>query len=58
MAVIKVNPHMDITSLIASDRVGEGDVVLLEEGIYFQSVNVMKDNIRIVAQGPGVIFDG
>jgi len=58
VAVIKVNPHMDITSLIASDRVGEGDVVLLEEGIYFQSVNVMKDNIRIVAQGPGVIFDG
>lgn len=58
MAVINVNPLMDITSLINSDRVNEGDVLLLEEGIYFQSVAVLKNNIRIVAKGPGVIFDG
>jgi len=58
LAVIKVNPLMDITSLINSDRVNEGDVLLLEEGIYFQSVAVLKNNIRIVAKGPGVIFDG
>jgi len=36
LAVIKVNPLMDITSLINSDRVNEGDVLLLEEGIYFK----------------------
>jgi hypothetical protein len=58
LAVINVNPLMDITSLINSDRVNEGDVLLLEEGIYFQSVAVLKNNIRIVAKGPGVIFDG
>lgn len=49
---------MDITALINSDRVNEGDVLLLEEGIYFQSVAVTKNHIRIVAKGPGVIFDG
>lgn len=56
MAVIKVTPIMDITALIASDNVNEGDVLLLEEGIYFQTVNILKDNIRIVAKGPGVIL--
>ena len=58
LAVINVNPLMDITSLINSDNVNEGDVLLLEEGIYFQSVAVLKNNIRIIAKGPGVIFDG
>lgn len=58
MAVINVTPLMDITALIASNNVIEGDVLLLEEGIYFESVNVTKDFIRIVAKGPGVIFDG
>ncbi|NLK45001.1 MAG: hypothetical protein GX300_11490 [Tissierellia bacterium] len=58
MAVINVTPLMDITALIASDNVNEGDVLLLEEGIYYQTVNILKDNIRIVAKGPGVIFDG
>jgi hypothetical protein len=42
LAVINVNPLMDITSLINSDRVNEGDVLLLEEGIYFQSIAVLK----------------
>ena len=58
MAVIKITPLTDISALIASDNVNEGDVLLLEEGIYFQTVNIFKNNIRIVAKGPGVIFDG
>ncbi|NLC96848.1 MAG: hypothetical protein GX077_01810 [Tissierellia bacterium] len=58
MAVINVTPLMDITALINSASVNEGDVLLLEEGIYFQSVAVTKNNIRIIAKGPGVIFDG
>jgi len=58
MAVINVTPFTDITALIASDNVNEGDVLLLEEGIYFQTVNISKNNIRIAAKGPGVIFDG
>ncbi|HHY91515.1 MAG TPA: hypothetical protein GX503_07585, partial [Clostridiales bacterium] len=41
-----------------SNSVNEGDVLLLEEGIYFQAVAVTKNYIRIVAKGPGVIFDG
>ncbi|HHY81997.1 MAG TPA: hypothetical protein GX505_04875 [Clostridiales bacterium] len=58
MAVINITPFTDITELIASDRVNAGDVLLLEEGIYFQNVIITKDNIRIIAKGPGVIFDG
>lgn len=58
MAVIKVTPLTDISALVTSDNVSEGDVLLLEEGIYFQTVNITKNNIRIVAKGPGVIFDG
>ncbi|NLX70242.1 MAG: hypothetical protein GX024_05015 [Clostridiales bacterium] len=58
MAVINVTPLDDITALIASDNVNEGDVLLLEEGNYFQTVNILKNYIRIVAKGPKVIFDG
>lgn len=58
VAVINVTPLMDITELIRSNSVNEGDVLLLEEGIYFQTVAVLKNYIRIVAKGPGVIFDG
>lgn len=58
MAVINVTPLMDITALIASDDVNEGDVLLLEDGIYSQTVNINKNNIRIAAKGSGVIFDG
>lgn len=58
MAVINVTALEDITALIASDNVNEGDVLFLEEGIYFQTVNILKNNIRLVAKGPGVIFDG
>ena len=42
MAVINVTPLMDITALIASDTVSPGDVLLLEDGLYFQTVNVTK----------------
>jgi len=58
MAIINVTPLIDITALIVSDDVSEGDVLLLEEGIYFQTVNITKNYIRIVAKGPQVIFDG
>lgn len=58
MAVIRVTPLMDITAFIASEHVNEGDVLLLEEGIYFQTVNISKNHIRIVAKGPEIIFDG
>jgi hypothetical protein len=44
--------------LIASDNVNAGDVLLLEDGIYHQTVNIAKNNIRIAAKGPEVIFDG
>lgn len=58
VALISVTPLTDITALIASNNVNEGDVLLLEEGIYFQTVNITKNNIRIVSKSPGVIFDG
>lgn len=58
VAIINVTPLMDITELIRSNSVNEGDVLLLEEGIYFQTVAVLKNYIRIVAKGPEVIFDG
>ncbi len=35
MAVINVTPLTDITALIASDAVSPGDVLLLEDGLYF-----------------------
>ncbi|MFY9176976.1 MAG: hypothetical protein WBI74_00985 [Caldicoprobacterales bacterium] len=49
MAVINVTPLTDITALIASDTVSPGDVLLLQDGLYFQTVNITKDNIRIIA---------
>lgn len=58
MAVINVTPLTDINALIASDNVDPGDVLLLDEGIYFQTVNIQKNYIRIAAKGPGVIFEG
>ena len=58
MAVTNVTPLTDITALIASESVNEGDVLQLEEGIYFQSVIIPKNNIRIIAKGPKVILDG
>ena len=51
MAVINVTPLTDITALIASDSVNQGDVLLLDEGIYYQTVIIPKNNIRIKAKG-------
>lgn len=58
MAVINVTALTDITALIASDRVSPGDVLLLEDGLYFQTVNITKDNIRIIAKGKNAVFYG
>lgn len=58
MAVINVTALTDITGLIASDRVSPGDVLLLEDGLYFQTVNITKDNIRIIAKGKNAVFYG
>jgi len=56
--VINVTPLDNIMELIASDYVKEGDVFLLEDGNYFQSVTIAKNYIRIAAKGPKVLFDG
>ena len=58
MAIINITPLTDITALIASDNVSEGDALLLEDGIYYQTVIIPKNNIRIIAKGTEVIFDG
>lgn len=58
MAIINVTPLTDITELIASDNVNAGDVLLLEDGIYNQSVTIARNNIRIIARGNNVVFDG
>lgn len=58
MAVITVSPTTDISALIASDNVSPGDVLVLEDGEYFQTVNVTKNNLRIVAKGTKAVFDG
>lgn len=58
MAIINVSPATDITALITSDSVSEGDVLLLEDGEYFQSVFVLKNYLRIVAKGNNVVFNG
>jgi len=58
MAVIPVSPQTDLTALIASDEVSEGDVLLLENGIYNQIVIVTKNFLRIFAGGDSVVFDG
>ncbi|QOX65537.1 hypothetical protein FRZ06_20310 [Anoxybacterium hadale] len=58
MAIFKVSPETNITSLIASDEVSQGDVLILEEGVYNQSVFISKSHIRIMAKNQHVVFDG
>lgn len=58
MAIFKVSPETNITSLIASDEVSQGDVLVLEEGIYHQVVFINKSYIRILAKNQRVVFDG
>lgn len=56
MAVINVTPRMDITELINSDRVNEGDVLLLEEGVFnFSNFGIFMDN-ELVCNIPGNNF--
>ena len=58
MAIINVTPTTDINTLIQSNNVSEGDVLLLEDGEYFQTINVTKNFIRIVAKSNNVVFNG
>lgn len=58
MAVITVSPATDISDLIASDNVSPGDVLLLEDGEYFQTVDITKNNLRLVAKGRKAVFNG
>lgn len=58
MAIINLSPTTDITALIDSANVSEGDLLLLEDGEYFQTVFVTKNFIRIVAKGNNVVFNG
>ena len=58
MAIINVSPSTNISTLIASASVSEGDVLLLEEGVYYQSVVISKNNIRIVGENCRAVFNG
>ncbi len=58
MATFYISSNTNITLFIASATVSPGDVLLLENGVYQQSVLIGKDNIRLVANGSKVIFDG
>jgi hypothetical protein len=58
MAIICVTPDVDITALIASAGVSEGDVLLLAEGTYDQSVIISKNYVRILSERCGAVFDG
>jgi parallel beta-helix repeat protein len=58
MAIINVSPADNLTNLIASDAVAEGDVLLLADGIYTQSVLIEKNHIRIISQSGKAVFSG
>ena len=58
MAIINVSPSTNISTLIASVSVAEGDVLLLEDGVYYQSVLISKNNIRIVSESCRAVFNG
>jgi parallel beta-helix repeat protein len=57
MAVIRVTPADDITTVI-NNTASPGDIILAEDGVYNQTVVVTKDNIRVIANGTGAIFNG
>lgn len=58
MAIINVSPSDNITALIASSAVSEGDVIRLAEGTYYQIVIVSKNYIRILPESCRAVFDG
>jgi parallel beta-helix repeat protein len=57
MAVINITIADDISLIIAAVA-NPGDVLLVEDGIYNQSVLVTKSNVHIIAKGNGAVFDG
>ncbi|MDF2655939.1 MAG: putative cell surface glycoprotein [Bacillota bacterium] len=58
MAIINVSPANNLTELIASDAVSQGDVLLLADGIYTQSVVIGKNDIRIISLSGKAVFSG
>jgi hypothetical protein len=58
MAIINVSPDVDITELIGSSQVAEGDVLLLTGGIYNQMVIIRKNYVRIISENGKAVFDG
>ncbi|QOX62057.1 right-handed parallel beta-helix repeat-containing protein [Anoxybacterium hadale] len=58
MAIINVSPADNLTELIASAAVSPGDVLLLADGIYTQSVVIEKNDIRVISQSGKAIFSG
>lgn len=58
MAIINISPDTDITAFIASAAVSEGDVLLLAQGTYDQSVIISKNYVRLVSKDCKAVFDG
>ena len=58
MAIINISPDTDITAFIASAAVSEGDVLLLAQGTYDQSVIISKNYVRLVSKDRKAVFDG
>ena len=58
MAIINVSPADNLTDLIASNAVSPGDVLLLADGIYTQSVVIGKNDIRIISESGKAVFSG
>lgn len=58
MAIINISPDTDITAFIASATVSEGDVLLLAQGTYDQSVIISKNYVRLVSKERKAVFEG
>jgi len=58
MAIINISPDTDITAFIASAAVSEGDVLLLAQGTYDQSVIISKNYVRLVSKDRKAVFEG
>jgi hypothetical protein len=58
MAIIHVSPSDNLTELIASDSVSAGDVLLLADGLYLQTVVIEKNFIRIISRSGKAVFTG
>ena len=58
MAIIHVSPSDNLTELIASDSVSQGDVLLLADGLYLQTVVIEKNYIRIISCSGKAVFTG